>query len=99
MISTGRTGQTMRSYLRSATTKIRRSVQHRVVEWARRAEGGHHVVLLYPTSSSNTPRYGYGKPPHERLADILSRSKETYRTELASILEYRDDLLAIPARL
>jgi hypothetical protein len=56
------------------------------------------VVLAYPTSSSNTPRYGYGKPPHTRLGEILSSSKQTYRAELISILEYKEELLTIPLR-
>ena len=43
-----------------------------------------------------TPRYGYGRPAHARLAAILERGRSRYRETLEGILDYRADLCRIP---
>jgi hypothetical protein len=41
------------------------------------------------------PRYGYGRPPHARLLEILRGGEEAYRRNLETIAGYREDLLRI----
>ena len=41
------------------------------------------------------PRYGYGRPAHARLAQILDARRETYRSILESFLAFRSDLWRI----
>lgn len=40
-------------------------------------------------------RYGYGKPPHPQLQEILNRRKSIYQQYLLKFLSYQDDLLKI----
>ena len=61
---------------------------------ARGAEPTRHVVLDYPIRPE--PRWGWGKPPHPRLHEIVSRSRDAARTTLERVLAYRDDLVRIP---
>lgn len=53
------------------------------------------LSLDYPPSSANAPRYGFGRPPHRRLAELLESHAERYRAQLATLEQYEDDLLAI----
>jgi len=46
------------------------------------------VFLDYPVQSQ--PRYGYGKPPHPKLHEIINRDREVYRDYLSRFLEYKD---------
>lgn len=41
------------------------------------------------------PRYGYGRPPHARLLEILRRDDDTYRRNLEMLMDYRDDLVRV----
>jgi len=58
--------------------------------------GGHFILVDYPPSAHNEPRYGYGRPSHPRLSELLSRSDGEYRDVLDEFKIYTDDLLAIP---
>jgi len=58
--------------------------------------GGHFIRLDYPPSSNNEPRYGYGRPPHSRLAELLSRHDSDYLEVLNGFERYTEGLLAIP---
>ena len=56
---------------------------------------GHRIVTLdYPVRPRQ--RYGWDRPPHERLRRILARGEASYRQELEGILSLRDDLVRIP---
>jgi hypothetical protein len=44
------------------------------------------------------PRYGYGRPPHAALRELIARYDDTYRAELERIATYADDLKRIPVR-
>jgi predicted O-methyltransferase YrrM len=57
-----------------------------------------YIPLEYPPSSSDRPRYGYGRPPHEGLRRLLAEHDDTFRAELTEILGFRRDLAAIEAR-
>lgn len=47
----------------------------------------------YPVKS--TPRYGYGKPPHSRLYEIINRNRPAYRRTLKSFLKFRNQFQEI----
>src|SRR5581483_10274639 len=54
------------------------------------------LLLDAAPSAQRQPRWGYGRPPHPRLLELLSAHREGYRAELESFLAYRDDLSKIP---
>ena len=45
-----------------------------------------------------TPRWGYGKPPHPQIYELLARQRDRYYELLAGFLDYTAYLLAIPLR-
>ena len=45
------------------------------------------------------PRWGYGRPPHARLTEILARDEDAYRANLETIVSYHDDMSRIDRRL
>ena len=49
--------------------------------------------LEYPVKQE--PRYGYGKPPHARLYEIINRNRAAYRRTLERFLSFKDDFLDI----
>ncbi|NEO70863.1 class I SAM-dependent methyltransferase [Moorena sp. SIO3H5] len=51
---------------------------------------GTFLYFDYPINQKS--RYGYGKPPHPKLYEIINRGRETYKTYLNSFLEYRENL-------
>jgi hypothetical protein len=63
-----------------------------------RMSGLHYVGINYRASADLAPRYGFGKPPHARLLELVTRSREQYRTHLDTIGRYADALLAIDAQ-
>jgi hypothetical protein len=54
------------------------------------------IILDYPIKSS--PRYGYGKPLHLKLEEIISKNKVQYVDRLKSFLRFKENFLAIPIR-
>jgi len=64
---------------------------------ARRFGDRELLALDYPPRHLG-PRYGYGRAPHPRLLDILRRDEDTYRSNLETLVGYRDDLVAIGTR-
>src|SRR5688572_12514567 len=65
---------------------------------ARRTETLPTITLNYPPSADPSPRWGYGKPEHARIARYLARFEDSYRTELDRVDRYTDDLLTVPRR-
>ena len=58
---------------------------------------GYQLILLdYPIKP--TPRYGYGKPPHPRLYEIINKNRREYKNTLESFLVFRKYFLKIPIR-
>ena len=56
---------------------------------------GYQVVFLdYPVHAE--PRYGYGKPVHRQIYEILNRHRAHYAQTLRSFLQYKNALLEIP---
>lgn len=54
----------------------------------------HPVFLDYKVDLS--PRYGYGKPPHPLLYDIINENREGYRLLLNAFLQFTEQLIQIP---
>lgn len=53
----------------------------------------HPIFIEYPGNPQS--RYGYGKPPHDKLNKIINRNREIYKENLTSFLEYKDNFLNI----
>lgn len=53
-----------------------------------------HITLDYPIAP--TSRWGYGRPPHQRLLGILNRGRERYRQHLRDIVALAPRLRALP---
>jgi predicted O-methyltransferase YrrM len=64
---------------------------------AARAAKRTYLPFDYPPTSENHPRWGYGRPQHARLAEIVSRYEDAYRVSLGAILAVERELRAIPA--
>jgi hypothetical protein len=62
----------------------------------RLAKGYQPIFLDYPVDSN--PRYGYGRPAHPELTQILSSNDERYRQILSTFLRFTRELLQIPVR-
>jgi hypothetical protein len=58
--------------------------------------GGHFIQLPHPPSAEDKPRYGYGRPPHRRLSELLSKHDSEYFEALRRLEAYADDWFAIP---
>jgi hypothetical protein len=54
------------------------------------------ILLDYPIKP--TPRYGYGKPPHPKLYEIINRNRNAYKDTLRSFLRFRENFLKIPVK-
>lgn len=55
------------------------------------------INFEYPFDSQ--PRYGYGKPPHQKLYEIINRSRGQYIKHLHDFLKYQDFFLKIHSKL
>jgi hypothetical protein len=53
------------------------------------------IRLQFPPSADGGPRYGYGRPPHPRLSELLQRADREYEEILSEFKAYGDDLQAI----
>lgn len=62
----------------------------------RLAKGYQVVFLDYPVEAE--PRWGYGKPVHPQIYEILNRHRAHYAAMLKSFLSLKDALLRIPLR-
>ena len=52
------------------------------------------ILLDYPVKPY--PRYGYGRPYHSKLYEIINRNRPGYAKALTQFLKYREYLLDIP---
>jgi hypothetical protein len=53
------------------------------------------ITLNYPTSADNRPRWGYERPAHPILAEILGRNRRSYEATLDAFLGFADAYRAI----
>lgn len=56
-----------------------------------------YIGLDYPPAAENAPRYGWGKPPHLGLQEVIARGRDGYEAQLRGFLRFRDELLTIPS--
>jgi len=54
---------------------------------------GQVIVLDYPINP--TPRYGYGKPPHKKIYEIINMNRADYKKSLKGFLKYKKQFLEI----
>lgn len=54
-----------------------------------------YIGLDYPPTAEAVPRYGYGRPSHAGLRELLARHDAEYRETLDMIGSYRSELQAI----
>jgi hypothetical protein len=78
--------------------ELRRWAGTRALNVAARLNRETYIGLYYPPNAANRPRWGYGNPPHRRLAGLIARHEATYRTELEQLTAWEDDLAAIDVR-
>jgi predicted O-methyltransferase YrrM len=57
------------------------------------------LSLDYAPNAVNEPRWGWGRPPHARLAALLAQRRDTYAGTLRTIAGYADDLRRIPVEV
>jgi predicted O-methyltransferase YrrM len=62
---------------------------------AERLSGVRYVGINYRVSADLAPRYGFGKPPHARLMEIVAGARDHYAKSLETIDRYAGELLAI----
>ncbi|MCU1463540.1 MAG: hypothetical protein JWO37_3615 [Acidimicrobiales bacterium] len=65
----------------------------RTAEWA---DERTYLRLEYPPTADNAPRWGWGKPNHERLTRLLEQREPTIARALAQIATFADDLASLP---
>lgn len=77
--------------------RARRAAAAQLIRQAERLTGQTYIGLDYPPAAAPGPRFGWGRPAHARLSDLLAEGRETYAEHLRRILSFRDQLLAIGA--
>jgi hypothetical protein len=82
----------------SLRTAARRALNAALMWGVKHARFGSGRLLRvdFPPSASPEPRYGHGKPPHGRLAQLLSGLDDEYAVILRGFAAYADALHAIP---
>lgn len=53
------------------------------------------IPLDLPPASSTQPRWGYDRPPHPGLSELVERREDEYTQSLRTIAHYMDDLKVI----
>jgi len=59
-------------------------------------KGYYPIFLDYPVKP--IPRYGYGKPPHSKLYEIINKNRIEYKNKLERLLRFREYFWRIPVR-
>jgi hypothetical protein len=66
----------------------------RLLRLHRQHRSGFPILLDYEVRS--VPRYGYGKPPHPGLLQVIDAGRQRYAATIRGFLEYREALVRIP---
>jgi hypothetical protein len=69
------------------------TIKHRLINWL--ANPDFPVLLDYPFTPR--PRYGYGRPCHPQLVDLLERGRPCYAARLRNFCALKQSLAEIPA--
>jgi predicted O-methyltransferase YrrM len=83
------------SWLRELAGGIGDHLGALAVRVASRLTGRVYIGLNYPPAAAAVPRYGYGRPSHTGLRELLARHDDEYRKTLDMIGSYRSELQAI----
>lgn len=75
---------------------LRRRAASAAVRLAARLNGKVYLALDHPPAVEETPRWGYGRPEHARLAERLARGEDEYARRLDQIVAYANELRRIP---
>jgi hypothetical protein len=54
----------------------------------------YHVDDFYPVDPA--PRWGYGRPPHERISEVLANERTAYAELLRAFSEHLDVMTSVP---
>ncbi len=86
--------------LKEVESNVRISIPWLAREVRRRAPWNphhrHRLLLDCAPSALHQPRWGYGRPPHRRIFELMAAHHERYASELQTLLPFREDLLRIP---
>lgn len=82
------------------TERVRRLLARALIGKPRASlpEAAAYLPLEYPTSSSNTPRWGHGHPNNPFVERALAEHSDTYRESLCLLRSYGEELAAIDQR-
>lgn len=84
------------TYRALADPKLRRRVlADRFLKGAERLTNSTYLELEYPPAADDAPRFGWGKPAHTRLTEILAAGNTRYADVLREFLSVEGDLLRI----
>lgn len=72
------------------------SLDERLTRFSKELHPSTTVILDYAINSR--PRHGHGRPPLQRLHEIIDRKRDAYRETLESILLLKEALARIPLR-
>ncbi len=73
-----------------------KSSLHKVLDASISIMSNKWVPIEYPMKPY--PRYGYGKPPHPKLYEIINRNTVKYKNTLKSFLSFKEYFLKIPVK-
>jgi len=73
----------------------RRALADALVQRAGHLTNNTYLAFEYPPAAEDSPRFGWGKPEHARLATILARGRQDYADRLRQFLSLEEDLLRI----
>jgi hypothetical protein len=82
----------------SVREPARRALNSALIWGVKHARFGSGRLLRvdFPPSANPEPRYGHGKPPHHRLAQLLGDRDDEYASLLRRFAAYTDALHALP---
>ena len=76
--------------------RLKKNIAELVYNISSKMKGFQLILIDYPMKSF--PRYGYGKPPHQKLQKIISNDRIEYKKILEKFLNFKEKLLKIPRK-
>jgi hypothetical protein len=73
----------------------KRALAQLFLNLAERLSSQQYFAVEYGLPDTDEPRYGWTKPPHARLSDLLAQRRDAFRTVIALIESYSADLARI----
>ena len=74
---------------------MKRALANALIRRAGHLTNDTYLALEYPPAAADGPRFGWGKPQHARLAEILAEGRRDYAGRLRRFLSLEADLLRI----